>query len=139
MGTGEDPLRRRFCRWAGCGAVFWICRHCDRGHQYCGDRCREKARWQQRRAANRRHQQSWEGRLDHRDRQRAYRDRRGLRRVTDHTSPAAFDSGSITVAEPSPSENGPESLSGEPEYADYPEFEPACIICGRTRKEILTS
>ena len=99
MGTGEEPLRRRFCRGAGCGVVFWICRHCDRGHQYCGERCRRKARRQQRRAANRRHQQSREGRLDHRDRQRAYRERRGLRRVTDHTSPATYDSGSIGVAE----------------------------------------
>ena len=36
MGIGEEPLRRRFCRGAGCGVVFWICRHCDRGHQYCG-------------------------------------------------------------------------------------------------------
>ena len=44
MGTGEEPLRRRFCRGAGCGVVFWICRHCDRGHQYCGERCRRKAR-----------------------------------------------------------------------------------------------
>ena len=64
MGTGEEPLRRRFCRGAGCGVVFWICRHCDRGHQYCGERCRRKARRRQRRAANRRHQQSREGRLD---------------------------------------------------------------------------
>ena len=54
MGTGEEPLRRRFCRGAGCGVVFWICRHCDRGHQYCGERCRRKARRQQRRDANRR-------------------------------------------------------------------------------------
>ena len=89
--------------------------------------------------ANRRHQQSREGQLDHRDRQRAYRERRGLRRVTDHTSPATYDSGSITVAAPSPSENGPESFRGEARYADCPEFEPVCIICGRTRKEILTS
>ena len=118
MGTGEEPLRRRFCRGAGCGVVFWICRHCDRGHRYCGERCRKKARRQQRRAANRRHQQSREGRLDHRDRQRAYRERRGLRRVTDHTSPATFDSGSITVAELSRSENGPESFCGEARYAD---------------------
>ena len=58
MGTSEEPLRRRFCRGTGCGVVFWICRHCDRGHQYCGERCRRKARRQQRRAANRRHQQS---------------------------------------------------------------------------------
>ena len=132
MGTGEEPLRRRFCRGAGCGVVFWICRHCDRGHQYRGERCRRKARRQQRRASNRRHQQSWEGRLDHRD-------RRGLRRVTDHTSPATYDSGSIGVAELSRSENGPESFRGEARYADHPEFEPVCIICGRTRKEIVTS
>ena len=139
MGSGEDPLRRRFCRGAGCGVVFWICRHCDRGHQYCGERCRQKARRRQHRDANRRNQQSREGRLDHRDRQRAYRERRRLPRVTDHTSAATYDSGSIGIAEPSPSENGPESLFGEPEYADYPEFEPTCIICGRSRKEILTS
>ena len=60
MGTSEEPLRRRFCRGASCGVVFWICRHCDRGHQYCGERCRRKARRRQRRAANRRHQQSRE-------------------------------------------------------------------------------
>ena len=131
MGPSEEPLRQRFCRGAGCGAVFWICRHCDRGHQYCGERCRRKARRQQRLAANRRHQQSREGRLDHRDRRH--------RRVTDHTSPATYDSGSIGVAELSRSENGPESFCGEARYADYPEFEPVCIICGRTRKEILTS
>ena len=136
MGSGEDPLRQRFCRGAGCGAVFWICRHCDRGHKYCGERCRRKARRQQRRDANQRNQQSREGRLDHRDRQRAYRKRCRLQRVTDHTSPATYDSGSIRVAEPSPSENGPESLSGEPEYADCPEFEPACIICGRTTSDL---
>ena len=98
-----------------------------------------KARRRQRRAANRRHQQSREGRLDHRDRQRAYRERHSLRRVTDHTSPATYDSGSIGVAELSRSENGPESFRGEARYADCPEFEPICIICGRTRKEILTS
>ena len=57
----------------GCGVVFWICRHCDRGHRYCGERCRQKKRRQQTRDANRRHQQSEEGRLDHRDRQRVYR------------------------------------------------------------------
>ena len=114
-----------------CGVVFWICRHCDRGHRYCGERCRRKARRRQRRAANRRHQQSREGRLDHRDRQRNYRERRRLRRVTDQPSPAASDSDSIVVAEPSLSENGSESVSGEDRYVESAEFEPACIICGR--------
>ena len=130
MGTREEPLRQRFCRETDCGAVFWICRHCDRGHRYCGERCRRKARRQQLRTANRRHQQSREGRLDHRDRQRAYRERR--RRVTDHTSADTFDSDSIVAAETFRSENGQESVSGEARYAESAEFEPACIICGRT-------
>ena len=131
MGTREELLRQRICRGAGCGAVFWICCHCDRGHRYCGERCRRKTRRQQGRDANRRHQQSPEGRLDHRDRQRAYRERR-RRRVTDHPSPAASASDSIVETEPSPSKNGSESDSGEARYAESAEFEPACIICGRT-------
>ena len=133
MGAREELLRQRICRGAGCGVAFWICRHCDRGHRYCGERCRRKARRQQRRAANRRHQQSPEGRLDHRDRQRAYRERcRHRARVTDQPSPAASGSDSIVETEPSRSENGSESGSGEARYAESAEFEPACIICGRT-------
>ena len=130
-GIREELLRQRICRGAGCGAVFWICCHCDRGHRYCGERCRRKTRRQQRRDANRRHQQSPEGRLDHRDRQRAYRER-CRRRVTDHPSADTSASDSIVETEPSPSEDGPGSDSGEARYAGSTEFEPACIICGRT-------
>ena len=79
-------LRQRFCRGRTCGKLFWICRHCDRGQRYCGPLCRQQAYRQQRRLANRRHQQSLEGRLDHRDRQRAYRHRRTNARVTDQGS-----------------------------------------------------
>ena len=42
------------CRAAGCGALFWICRRCDRGHRYCSVRCRQQTRRQQCREANRR-------------------------------------------------------------------------------------
>ena len=131
MGTREELLRRRICRGVGCGAVFWICCHCDRGHRYCGERCRQKTQRQQGRDANRRHQQSQEGRLDHRDRQRDYRER-CRRRVTDHTSATPSGSDSIVTAEPFRSEDGPGSVSGEDRYATSAEFEPACIICGRT-------
>ena len=44
----------------------------------------------------------------------------------------ASGSDSIETAEPSRSENGSESVSGEARYAESAEFEPACIICGRT-------
>src|SRR5205807_7154575 len=68
-----------------CGAVFYLCRHCDRGQRYCSSHCREKARRLQLREANRRHQQSPYGRDDHRDRQREYR-RRLKFCVTDQSS-----------------------------------------------------
>lgn len=86
MATGRQALlRQRQCRVESCGAVFYLCSSCDRGQRYCSERCREKARREQRRAANRRHQESDEGRLDHRDRQREYR-LRTVQRVTDQGS-----------------------------------------------------
>lgn len=86
MATGKPVLfRQRQCRAKSCGAVFYLCRSCDRGQVYCTERCREKSRREQRRAANRRHQRSDEGRLDHRDRQREYR-LRLVERVTDQGS-----------------------------------------------------
>jgi hypothetical protein len=82
----QVPFRQRLCRGQWCGAVFYVCRSCDRGQRYCSERCRCKARREQRRAANRRHQRSEAGRLDHRDRQREYRLRLAARRVTDQGS-----------------------------------------------------
>jgi hypothetical protein len=82
---GRVLLRQRRCRDESCGAVFYLCRSCDRGQRYCSERCRERSRRCQRRAANLRHQRSEEGRLDHRDRQREYR-LRLIARVTDQGS-----------------------------------------------------
>ena len=81
--VGYRTLR---CRGVGCGAVFYICRSCYRGQAYCGDECRAPAQRRQRRTANAKHQRSPEGRLDHRDHQRAYRARCRLRGVTDTPS-----------------------------------------------------
>ena len=73
--------------------MFFICSHCDRGQVYCSPGCRDATRRLQLRAANLRHQRSEEGRLDHRDRQRAYRRRLAgsattlaVENVTDHGS-----------------------------------------------------
>ena len=135
-GTRDELLRRRICRGAGCGAVFWICRHCDRGHRYCGERCRRKARRQQGRAANRRHQKSPEGRLDHRDRQRVYRER-CRRRVTDQPSAGRTRSGNIKK----PSIKTGISTSLTKGFQDRPRFRRSqtairavCIVCGRMRR-----
>jgi hypothetical protein len=100
---GEAPLRQRVCANRDCLAVFFLCSHCDRGHRYCSDACRASARAEQRRCANRRYQQSPEGRLDHSDRQRQYRERRARARVTDQgslsiTYPALSGCGTVAVA-----------------------------------------
>jgi hypothetical protein len=77
MAAAPHPVfRQRFCKAESCGVRFFICSHCDRGQQYCSNECRRRSRREQLRAANHRHQQSPEGRDDHRDRQRAYRRRK---------------------------------------------------------------
>ncbi len=58
-----------------CRHTFWLCPPCDRGRLYCGPLCRAVARRACLRRANRLHRESPEGRLDHRDRQPAYRAR----------------------------------------------------------------
>jgi len=121
----EDVLRQRFCRWHECNAIFWICRCCDHGQQYCSERCRTKARREQRRAANLRHRKTLEGRLDQRDRQRAYRRRRAALSVMDQGSPEPLNAGSIIP----PAFRLPlfalaSSTQREPGV-------PYCIICGR--------
>ena len=91
-------------------------------------------RRQQRWRANRRYEQDPEVRGDHCQRQRKYRDRCRLRRVTDHTSAGRARSGNIkeplveTGTSPSVAEG----------FHDRPRLErlqaalrPVCIVCGR--------
>src|ERR1035438_8417639 len=75
MAAHETVLVQRTCLRAECVATFFLCSHCDRGHRYSSQACSQRARQEQRRRANQRHQRSPEGRLDHRDRQRDYRQR----------------------------------------------------------------
>lgn len=126
--AGEVVFRQLVCRWLECGAPFVICRACYRGQAYCSERCRQKGRRQQRRDANRRHQQSREGRLDHRDRQRAYRQRRREGRVTDTTS--RTHRGSVkNILQRLAAE--PDSRREEDDDDGIVQVEPVCIVCGR--------
>jgi len=117
--------------------VFYLCRRCDRGQQYCSQRCREKARRLQRREANRRYQQTWYGREDHRDRQRDYRVR--LRaRVTDQSSIRSFPCASMSV----PNEVRPVPTSAAPEQfpsgdSKCPVDCVVCQICGRRGRWVI--
>ena len=127
-------FRPRVCHFPFCGAVFYLCPHCDRGQRYCSSRCREKSRRLQRRQANRRHQQSPEGRLDHRDRQREYRQRQRAR-VTDQSSLRASPCVNLMASPTS------EPLTGAPEPDPLPaELAPGwvvCQLCGRRGRWVI--
>lgn len=128
---GKGVLRSRLCLSRDCNALFFICSHCDRGQRYCGQTCSATARLRQRREANRRHQSSPEGRLDHRDRQRDYRQRQAQADVTDQ--------GSLPVISPALSDCGEQidapaavvvaALSRRPQPTTGLRL--CCCICGR--------
>lgn len=99
----EVILRQRFCHAVECRARFFLCSHCDRGQRYCSIACRDRARLRQRRSANRRHQQSPEGRRDHCDRQERYRRRRADRA----REKSVTDQGSLLIACSASSPCGP--------------------------------
>ena len=111
--------------------MFYLCRHCDRGQCYCTSRCREKALRLQRRQANRRHQQSREGREDHRDRQREYRQRLKAR-VTDKSSLPASPYVNLTAPTASEFDQALPALGLRPSPGDEILIGwVVCQICGR--------
>ena len=139
-GVGALPRevlwRQLFCRGPGGGAMFTICGSCYRGQVYCGERCRRRMRRQQMRLANRRHQDSPEGRLDRRDRQRVYRAKCRLR-VTDHTS--ARRPRSVNIKEPwtKPRRGPPFGEEFQPRRRlkrPQAAIRAVCIVCGRMRR-----
>ena len=104
------------------------------GIVYCGDICREKARTEQRRRANQRYQLDPEVRGDHCQRQREYRERCRLRRVTDHTSTG--NGRSVKIEEPSKKTGMSTPLAeGFPVRPRFKRLQdairPVCILCGR--------
>ena len=125
-------FRQLFCRAASCGEMFFICLSCYRGQTYCSAECRQKARREQLRQANRRYQRSLEARLDHRDRQREYR-RRHFCGVTDQSSPTPSSCGRIgsalaLVSTPPASEESDDLRQRSRQAGFHRIF---CIVCGR--------
>jgi hypothetical protein len=116
--------------------VFYLCRHCDHGQRYCRPHCRQKSRRLQRREANRRYQQSLgrEGRLDHRQRQREYRERLKAR-VTDQSSLRASPCVNLTLppaGDPAVAPLDPQrGLAPDASRLTGPTGWVVCQICGR--------
>jgi hypothetical protein len=135
----EVSFRQLFCRAAGCGVMFFICRPCYRGQAYCSVECRRQSRQQQRRKANRRYQEDPEVRRDHRDRMREYRKQLREIRVIDPSS--IIDCGSGSISGPlvnAVSETPPAEKPHDQPRATWRErfSRIICIICGRMGKFI---
>jgi hypothetical protein len=113
----------RSCHW--CGGSFFICRRCDRGHAYCGERCRRQGYARSRRRARQRHQGSPEGKADHREAMRELRARRKAA-VTDQPSEEGVAESKVAVEEATDARTEGEVL--------HPRAEQRCIVCGTTRR-----
>jgi len=121
--------------------MFLICRPCYRGQAYCGAGCRRKSRQRQRLKANRRYERDLEVRQDHRDRQRACRERQHVQSVTDHTSTGV--GACHNMAGPlTKTENIPSAANNNAQYPLKPSWGArfggiACNICGRVGRFII--
>ena len=73
VSPSESPSARLF-QCARCFVQMKICRCCDRGHVYCSE-CSTLARKEARQGTAKRYQQSPQGRSNHAERQRRYRER----------------------------------------------------------------
>ena len=79
MGASEGSYRLFSCR--RCAQQVRVCRHCDRGNQYCAAGCARIRRRESLRRAGDRYQQNYHGACRHAARQRAWRARR-MQKVT---------------------------------------------------------
>lgn len=131
----ENPFRQRLCNASACRRLFFLCSRCDRGQRYCSDPCRSQTRREQLRAANRRYQQSPEGREGNRDRQQAFRRHKtpapcsaSEKTVTDQSSQALLTSRTIT---PRP-ETAPGTEPWRGRLSDFRQL--VCRFCGRVAR-----
>jgi hypothetical protein len=131
--ASEVAFRQLFCRRAGCGEMFFICRPCFRGQVYCSEECRQWSRREQRRKANQRYREDPEVRRDHREQMRQYRRELRESRVADQSS--AIGCGWGSIGEPlvrTPQEPTVESVDNVPERHRRERFiRIVCRICGR--------
>ncbi len=138
-----EPLIELRC--GTCLKLFRICRRCYRGHRYCHDDCRRKARRRQLRNANTRYRTSPEGRAGALDRKRYQRRNTPTKtpapspQVTHQGSAPSPDAASLPTTPPTPSMEpvGPVARLETPPDASHSPPEPRvvsllrCVRCGQ--------
>jgi len=103
-------------------AQVLVCSRCDRGQIYCADGCAGEARRRAQRAAGRRYQKSYRGRVKHAVRTRRYRSRKKI--VTHQGSPRQPPAG--LLASSSVAATG----EGAPRRRSAPQSPWRCHCCG---------
>ncbi len=115
-------ITARLFNCARCRCQVAICSRCDRGNIYCGPSCSQHARCESQRAAGRRYQNTFQGRLAHAERQRRYRAHR--QEVTHQGSPAATSDDSLS----GDSEGSTEPV--KPTTESHQDADIRCCLCG---------
>ncbi len=129
----RPDCRRFVCD--GCSKAVYLCSWCDRGHRYCGGRCRRLARRRSLREAGQRYQLTARGRRLHARRQRAYRERR-RKKVTHHSCPLPNRSARVLRCAPtSVSICTASSLSALPSRPAATELR--CSACGEECEPVI--
>jgi hypothetical protein len=131
MGAQEQSYRLYSCR--RCARQVRICRHCDRGNQYCEGECAGIRRRESLRRAGSRYQLSYRGACCHAVRQRRWRERQ-QHKVTHHGSTEA-GAAIIVVATVTTTANDADSVCvavpAVPESAFHWWPPACCCFCGR--------
>ena len=83
----------RIYNCAHCHTLVTICSCCDRGNIYCGDICTALSRKKSVHLANKRYQNTYEGRLNHAAAQKRYaaRLKSSSQKMTDHSSQTPYN------------------------------------------------
>jgi hypothetical protein len=137
MGAGEEQSHRLYsCR--RCAQQVRICRHCDRGNQYCAGECARIRRCESVRRAGVRYQLSHRGARCHAARQRVWRERQ-VQKVTHQGSVAVAAASIVTATSITVTDTHADLISGCPARTDVRERastfrvqpHPRCCFCGR--------
>ena len=110
-----------------CKEIFSICVHCYRGHRYCSSHCKTLGRRQTYKRSSSAYQSSFQGRKNHRQRQKIYRKNRQLQKsVTQHSSVKL-----VKALNKPPSLRRPVNIRSSHRRSGRSSGKPNCLCCGR--------
>jgi hypothetical protein len=122
----EETDSFRLFNCALCFAQVRLCTACDRGNIYCGQICADLARRRSRAEAARRYQRSFQGALNHANRQATYRVR--VAEEVTHQGSVADGSSAIVIIEGN--KGFTEAATSEPEKEKRDRCSGCGALCG---------